>query len=335
MRIRGLRSALGRRRTVCGERRVDVDHIPFLDEKHQVLGVDELSIIGDAPKDFIICASGVEYIAKKPRREGPIECVTEYLIGRIGAALPLKVAEGRLVRLRTRDGSADVRFLSRHFFNRREEQLVHGSQLVAACFDLQEKDLDAELLKEEWRFYTVDLVVGVLKDFWPEAWQPLVESFSRMMAFDALIGANDRHAQNWGVVQNVKRKDAPPRFAPVFDTARGLMWNTGESKLCEWQGSKSAEERVKAYAGRSVPLIGIEAPSRPSHFDVMAYVLRQPLLRKPAVDVILAFDPDANARMLHRDFRRVLSRTRLEFIDRLLRYRHARLIELLQRERSQ
>jgi len=311
---------------------VAVDHIPFLEERHRVVGVHELSIIGDAPKDFIICASGVEYIAKQPRREGPIECVTEYLIGRIGAELPLKVAEGRLVRLPTRDGTADVRFLSRHFFNRREEQLIHGSQLVAACFDLQEKDLDAEILREEWRFYTVDLVVGVLKDFWPDAWKPLVESFSRMMAFDALVGANDRHAQNWGVVQNVKLKDAAPRFAPVFDTARGLMWNSKESALCEWRESNMVTEKIEAYAGRSLPLIGIEAPKRPNHFDVMAYLLRQPQLRKPAADVIRAFDPNANARMLHRDFRRLLSRTRLEFIDNLLRYRHARLIELLKKE---
>ena len=68
------------------------------------------------------------HIAKAPRKEGPIECVTEYLISRIGRHLPLSVAEGPLARLRT--GGAkfdDVRFLSRQFLDRAAgEQLVHG-----------------------------------------------------------------------------------------------------------------------------------------------------------------------------------------------------------------
>jgi hypothetical protein len=96
---------------------VNVDAIPFLEGDYDVFGVEKYGLIGDAPKDYVVYKTSQRpefaFIAKKPRIEGPIECVTEYLIARIGASLPLRVAEGRLAQLRTGGTEPDVRFLSR------------------------------------------------------------------------------------------------------------------------------------------------------------------------------------------------------------------------------
>lgn len=319
---------------------VNIDEIPFLEEPYLIEGVSKWGLIGDAPKDFIV-SPGRSWVAKGPRREGPIECVTEYLIARIGTLLPLRVAEGRLVRLRPRvklkarrttgDAVPDVRFLSRHFLDLRNgEQLVHGSQLVARCFGLGEGELFKQVPKgQEPEFYTVDLVAGVLGELVATKahGDQLVASFARMITYDAIIGSNDRHAQNWGVVQSAVRRDSPVRFSPVFDTARGLFWNNSEDKLAAME-REGMERHVELYAGRSRPLIGIDGLKKPNHFDVVGRMIQDERFRWPVRQVISAFVPDNVTKLLRVEFGRLLSRRRLAFIDALLRYRHARLMAL-------
>lgn len=338
MRVKGYRSPLG----VSGLnlfRGVCIDAIPFLtkgfEKKGTGVGDQTLTIIGDAPKDFITVKPTYRYIAKGPRREGPIECVTEYLIGRIGTMLPLRVAEGRLVRLppTTPGIDPDVRFMSRYFLASHTEQLLHGSQIIAACFELKEDEVHTAIPKgKEWSFYTYDLVVGAFAHLWELHKRSLTEGFARMMAFDALVGANDRHPQNWGVITSVIDKKVPPRFSPIFDTARGLCWNVSEDRLETYDRFKQREEWIAGYADASVPLIGLNTSVRPNHFHVIASMLRRSDLRAPIVDIIRSYDCDSGTRLLHREFRTLLSRRRLEYIDQLLRYRHARLISLCQTE---
>jgi hypothetical protein len=40
-----------------------------------------------------------------------------------------------------------------------------------------------------------------------------------MLTHDALIGVQDRHHENWGIVVQRGRADDPPRFAPLYDSA--------------------------------------------------------------------------------------------------------------------
>jgi hypothetical protein len=322
-----MRSLLGTRSTTA---EVAVGRIPYLEEGFRVAGSDEFALIGDAPKVYLISHSIGErqaYIAKAARREGPIECATEYLISRIGAHLPLRIAEGRLVRLRSPSKATDVRFLSRQFLNRSlGEQLVHGSELVARCFEIKGEELYREVPKgHEWGFYTVDLIDQVLASIATHGEGPrLRAAFARMMAFDAIIGANDRHPQNWGVITTA-RTVGPLRFAPIFDTARGLFWNHHDPRLEAWDREGSREEKIEHYANRSVPLIGLERASRPNHFDVLAEMASDARFRAPIVQVLRAYDPDTVTRLLHLEFRHLLARRRLEYVDALLRFRHARL----------
>ena len=292
--------------------------------------VNEFALIGDAPKVYLISTTLGEklaYIAKGPRREGPIECATEYLICCLGKPLPLRTAEGRLVRLRRQSDNRDVRFLSRQFLNREAgEQLVHGSELVARCFEIKGEELYREVPKgKEWSFYTVDLIDQVLQHAATHGeGDQLRAAFARMMAFDALVGANDRHPQNWGVVTSARSVE-PLRFSPIFDTARGLFWNHPDKRLEEWDKGGLRDRKIEQYAENSDPLIGLEQATKPNHFDVIAYMAGDPRFRAPILQMLRAFSPDGAMRMLHVEFRRLMTRRRLEYIDALLRYRHARL----------
>jgi hypothetical protein len=131
---------------------VNIDAIPFLKGEYAVLpAVGENAIIGDAPKNYVVFPTRVPgaraFIARSPRVEGPIECVTEYLISCIGTLLPLRVAEGSLVRLPSRFGAEpDVRFMSRLFVSKEAgDVLVHGVELVARCFGVDEDQVWKEV----------------------------------------------------------------------------------------------------------------------------------------------------------------------------------------------
>jgi HipA-like C-terminal domain len=341
-----LRGRLGTRRV---ERHlvqdVNLKAIPTLQGDYRVLGLDVLSYTGDAPKSIIVFPTdrhlGRAYIAKAPRKAGPRECVTEYLISCIGRDLPLRVAEGSLAILASQDATApDIRFLSRYFLRTHlGEELQHGIELVADCFDLDQEEIRRQVPRSgEGDFYTVDLIEEVLRKTGrnEQERKNLIEGMARMLAYDSLLGANDRHPKNWGVVRSALRADLPLRFSPVFDTARGLFWNRSDEQLGAFGQGKERAEFLRKYAEDSRPQIGIPVRSRANHFDLVEYLLYAPSGRRFAASarsVLDAFDPDGCARMLHEEFGRVFSRQRLEFIDGLMRLRHGIIKKLLQPSR--
>lgn len=302
MRYRG---KLGTRRIdrYLGDDDVNVRAIPWLTEPHEVLGPDERPIGGDAPKNFVVVKSGSfydnAYIAKCPRKQGARECVTEYMITCIGRVLPLKVAEARLVRMPPPPGvDCDVRFMSRYFLRRKDEALMHGIEAVAKCFEMEECEIKKEIPRgkpQEWKFYTVDLIAGVLEEMGTteENRRKLTDSFARMMAFDALVGANDRHPRNWGLVYNAI-SPVEFRFSPVFDTSRGLFWNRSDKQLENADIVGNRQGLIESYSEGSKPLVTMEKAGEsghPNHFDVIEYMMKLENFRTPVSQVIHAFRP--------------------------------------------
>jgi hypothetical protein len=86
-----------------------------------------------------------------------------------------------------------------------------------------------------------------------------------MIGFDALVGNQDRHFYNWGVITHT-RAALTPRFAPIYDTARGLFWNTTEERLVKLAGN----DVLKRYVENSTPQIGWDGHrGRLNHFDLV------------------------------------------------------------------
>ena len=186
---------------------------------------------------------------------------------------------------------------------------------------------------QEREFYTIDFLTAVLRETAGSATNArrVFDRFCRMMAFDALVGANDRHPENWGLTYNVLR---PERFlfSPIYDTARGLFWNKDDAALAEADAQGGRDELISRYAERSRPLISAEtttssARQNLNHFEVIEYMVNHPQepYAPPIRALVMGFEPQRCAKMLHRVFGRLVSRRRLEYIDALLRFRHARL----------
>jgi hypothetical protein len=324
---------------------VDVDAIPFLRPAGwKLYSAAEWFLGGAVPKNYLVFGDpesphSVAFVAKRPRKMGPMECVTEQMISCVGRLLPLKVAKSRLVRLPVPQGSApDVRFLSRSFVVRGKTALKHGVELAADYFSASPNEL-AEVFnladkKEERSFYTLEFMLAVL-DGWGRTdreRRSLRESFGRMVAFDALVGAQDRHAQNWGVIEFPTSPDAPRLFAPLYDTARGFFWDHSDDAFRAADAVGGRLEFVRRYAQRSKPVFGAsEITKKLNHFELVEYAVSRlgKQLRGPICQIIQDFSPKRTERLLRREVGKIVSGLRIDYILALLKERHRILREIV------
>lgn len=268
------------------------------------------------------------FIAKKGRfRADARECVTEEIISKIGAMLPVRMARPRLVRV----AEDDVRFLSRDLVDVEHEALRHGIELAATYFDStpEEVAITFELAdrKEGRQFYTVGNMLTILKALYGEDSGTLAVDFVRMLAFDAFVGAPDRHGMNWGVLESLDPGGAPVRFAPIFDTARGLFVNHSDADLTK-HAEHSGQAFVERYALRSRPILSVGGAVSQNHFGLVAGIAREYPDLFPAMQAVFdAVSVPMIARMLQRRFRRIVTQQRLKLIVDLLEFRISRLRE--------
>lgn len=209
----------------------------FADTKTAALGAAPKYILkSNAPQD-------PQYIVKYAEKHGVRETLTEFYTNQLGQALGLDIAHSGLIR-----SDDELTFASEIFVNH-DEALTHGSLIIEDCFrkeaavDIHELELIQRRTEQE--FYSIDFVANVLREFCGRDFAVIFPPFIEMLVFDCLVGSMDRHAQNWGVVAN---SQAPRtyRFAPIFDTARSLLWCLDEKQIESMAGEETSHLRKKA-----------------------------------------------------------------------------------------
>lgn len=319
---------------------VNVRAIPLLPQSGwKIYSLDEFPIVGTVPKNYLAYGDPrlpgtCGYIAKKGRmKDDARECVTEEIISKIGAILPLEMAHSKLVRL----SKSDVRFLSRNFVKRGREELLHGTELVARYFgsnpDEVETVFNLEDKKEEKELYTVNNMLTVLKDLFPDDVGCLREGFFKMIAFDAFIGAPDRHAMNWGVLAPLDPASAPVRFSPIFDTARGLFRECTDADLMQKEQRQGRDGFLAHYAERSRPILSTGKSSKENHFTLVKWIAANSEDRDHEAmrTVFNAVDLSSIEHTLQRKFRRIITQYRMMLIKDLLSFRIERLLRETQK----
>lgn len=206
------------------------------------------------------------YIVKYPSDKwGDVETYTELLINQFGAACGFDMAHSGIARL---DGK--LVFVTRSFLAL-DEHLIHGSFLIEDHFKAKGA-LDSIHRSQEQEFYSVDFVLKTIEEYCGEDGPAVTKKFVEMLVFDALVGSNDRHPQNWGVIRGSKTQGGY-RLAPIFDTARALLWNTSDDKLLKFQKD---EQLLRFHIARAKPIVGPErtflkakAAKSCNHFDFL------------------------------------------------------------------
>ena len=294
--------------------------------------VDFLSITGDAPKDFITDSEyrpghrsrrqrQESYIAKVGSKFYPNESITEHLVTRIGEIYGLRIAESKL---RLIDGQ--VRFMSKYFLNRQDEQLTHGAEIYELCLG-KENYAEIASKKAERDFFTFQMTCEAISDAFPGYMERIVAGYVEMLTFDALIGHNDRHPYNWGVIVPI-RKARAPRFSPVYDTARALFWNKPEYSVRQML---TDARQLESYVNKCTPQIGWDGEQRVDFFRLIGLIWTNFARYRNNIEKFL---PDTllrlSCRMIEKEFEHLMSAERRELIKRCLHLRQQQLREAVQ-----
>ena len=152
-----------------------------------------------------------------------------------------------------------------------------------------------------------------------------------MLAFDAIVGNNDRHHYNWGVVVH-EQCEHDPYFSPVYDSARALFWNDSESKLQAIKRDpdpKRLPTFLKRYIKNSRPKTGWDKKRNLNHFALIQEIHRAYPTLHPAL--VALYRPQLLQQIqetLDSEFHPLMSTLRREMILACLKQR---LHELRQR----
>ena len=286
-------------------------------------------IAGDAPKDFIRAYTyGTAnrsdprkwpgYIAKVGHKWYPNESITEHLLTRIGQLLDLKMAESYLV-----SAHGQIRFLSRYFLER-NQNLVHGAEIFA---DYLKDDQFVEEVEQEGAtqdMFTFQFIKDAIQEQFPDQARSILEGYTRMLAFDAIVGNNDRHHYNWGVVVHGHRRHKP-YFSPIYNSARALFWNNEESKLEEikkYPNPQRLPAFIARYVKNSRPKTGWDGVNRPDHFTLIQKIYQNyPDLRSVMSDLCHQQLLQRIRETLNGEFGPLMSALRREIILHCLKHR--------------
>ncbi|HZR78652.1 MAG TPA: HipA domain-containing protein [Chthoniobacterales bacterium] len=284
------------------------------------------TVAGDAPKDFFqvyehgaahrsAISSWPKYIAKVGHKWYPNESITEHLLTRIGQLLQLDIADSRLMFVR-----GQLRFLSRYFL-RADESLIHGAEIFAGHLADEQFVREVEEKKMSRDVFTFQVVEEAIKSRFPVQADVILPAFVRMLGFDAVVGNNDRHYFNWGVVTDLKAKRSA-RFAPIYDTARALFWDGPEWKLEQVDQNKRRVEFVRKYVEECMPKTGWDGKSDLNHFGLVQLIANERPTLAPVLKSLCTKDLAARVnRLIGTEFASLFSPRRREFILECLNQR--------------
>jgi hypothetical protein len=312
---------------ISGNERLLQNKLEILREKDYEVQ-NNYSITGDAPKEFIKVYRYGEskrdnkktwslYIAKTARKWYPNESVMEFLLNQLGVVWGLNMAESKLVFC-----NGQVRFLSKYFL-KKDEQLVHCANLYARCFNGTEYIKRIEQHNLEKDINNIQLFKNCVSMVYEQQFDEIFSSFIKMILFDALVGNNDRHFYNYGIIEEITG-DSTPRFSPVYDTARGLFWNTSEEKIISLQKNKTEREKfLKKYSENSKPKIGWHGNQDITHFQMVQFIKSNQMgISSQNIKSFYSVDKlDAAISLINKHFRPLMSQARVDIIIECLTLR--------------
>lgn len=311
--------------------------IPVLKEKHYC--VENIALDGDAPKQFIRAYQYREdsgllkrdirtwepYIAKTAEKWYPHESVIEFMINRIGQSLGLRINEVALLKI-----NGQIRFLSK-FFLEKNEVLIHGAEICGGYLSDQDfADQIANNQKASRELFTFEFVCQAIHNIFDGYAAQIISDLVSLIAFDAITGNNDRHFYNWGVITTKKKTGRPPRLAPVYDSARGLLWNESDEQLAVMkQHHKAGSKRIEKYLNNALPRISIEGDSGINHFGLIRFLKKHNRDYGVLIDRMASEENEQKVmKMLNEQFFRYFSRERSELTGLVLTNRFKKVREL-------
>lgn len=248
-------------------------------------------------------------------------------MNRLGVIFGLAMADSQVAMI-----GGQLRFLSRYFLHPTQEELVHGADILAGYLNESTRyveEVDEQKMTRD--LFTLQVIEDAVASLFLYQKYEILHELIRLVIFDALVGNNDRHFFNWGVIRSVESR-FQPFFSPVYDTARGLFWNYSENKVTDIvEVNKTVDSHIRKYCKDSRPKIGWEGEKNPNHFQLFEQIYTNEFhITKEEVRELL--DPTVLERMItevRQNFQPLMSVNRVTLICKCLEYRFNELRKLL------
>ncbi len=321
------------------KRKLVIKGIPVIKNCNYMV-LSGISVTGDAPKAIVRihnknenrkyfkrnCHRWSMYIAKTGHKWYPIESLTEYLLSLLGEDFGLNMAESSIAII-----GGQLRFLSKYFITSPRAELVHGADIFAGY--LGDKDFVEQVEEQALSrdLFTLQFVEKAIDYLFPFQKEEIMNNLVRLLLYDALVGNNDRHFYNWGIIRSINQSFTP-YFSPVYDTARGLFWNDHEEKIIRrTRTCREREQYIQKYCKISRPKIGWEGEKDINHFKIVEKIYNSEfyISKTEVKELFLQTVLDKMFETIDSHFSNLFSNTRVELIKECLKYRHNEINKIL------
>lgn len=258
-------------------------------------------ISGTRAKYWIIKPDSKQQFMFKIPTENTGEAWAEKISAEIGKLLGLSMMD---VNFAVRQ---DIHGIIAKKFTSGTEEFYEGGDLITSIVE----DFDRYKLDN----YSFDHISKALAEF------QLDKDFVVIPVFDALIGNQDRHCDNWGIIAT--RSDY--RFAPIYDNGASLGFQLKEDRIkLMFKDSKM----FKAFSNRSYSLIGIGNKKKPKYLELLSVIRSQyPKEIEDAVDRLSILNKDNIEKILNTIPTSIMSDVYKEWVVKILLYRRDWIIK--------
>lgn len=201
-------------------------------------------------------------------------------------------------------------------------------------FVIKGVSLDGDAPKEFIKAYFFEKDGTVRKNN-PRTWnQYLAKSAEKWYPHESiieyLINNNDRHFYNWAVIRSIRKKETKVKFAPVYDSARGLLWNWSDKKVIkDYFSHFKGGKKVENYISSACPRISIEGDSEINHFDLVEHLFKNyPQYRETIKDLVTFDKQEKVMKMYHEKFSYFFIEERNDLVNLILNARFSRIREI-------
>jgi hypothetical protein len=174
---------------------------------------------------------------------------------------------------------------------------------------------------------TFQSTIEAIEEVYDECCEDIMCDFVDMLFFDAITGNNDRHFENWGVIEDVRDPSAT-RFSPIYDTARGMFWNFSEERLATLMHD---DKWINAYIDGSLPATSWDHKEELNHFGLIKFLLNEYPEYCSTIDKFNFSGAIKNVNnLINREFRDLFSKNRRLLQRKYLTKRIRKLQEIVQ-----
>lgn len=252
-------------------------------------------VSGTRTKFWLIHPKTEKRFLFKIPKENTGEAWAEKIASEVGKAMGLSTMD---VSLAKRDNTVAV--LAENFINEQEELFEGGDLFFTIADDFDRYDL---------KYYDFFNIVKILSEF------HLDRDFIKIPFFDAFIGNQDRHCDNWGIIDSEKGY----RLAPIYDNGAALGFQLKEDRInLMFKDLKM----FRAFRNRSFSLIGLPDKKKPRYLDLLDVIRKDyPREVQEAIYLINIINKQLLEEIMAPIPEEVMSITYKKWVEKLLLYR--------------